>query len=84
VLVAIAADRADTQVLKGENGGRHLEHVAILKSLERVGKAEKGEAFSKDVSISAKGLAQMSRVIVFLQEPSQGKILGATVELFKN
>jgi hypothetical protein len=84
VLVAIAADRADTQVLKGENGGRHLEHVAIVKSLEKVGKAEKGEAFSKDVSISAKALAQMSRVIVFVQEPNQGKILGATVEIFKN
>ena len=84
VLVAVAADHADTQVLKGENGGRHLEHVAIVKSLEKVGRAEKGQAFSKDVSISAKALAQMSRVIVFLQEPNQGKILGATVELFKN
>jgi hypothetical protein len=84
VLVAIAADHAETQVLRGENGGRHLEHVAIVKSLEKVGKAEKGQAFSKDVSISAKGPAQMSRVIVFLQERNQGKILGATVELFKN
>lgn len=82
VLVAVAADHAESQVLRGENGGRHLEHVAIVKSIDKVGKAEKGQAFSKDVSV--KGLTQISRVIVFLQEPNQGKILGATVELVKN
>jgi len=84
VLVAVAADHAESQVLRGENGGRHLEHVAIVKSIDKVGRAEKGQTFSKDVSISVKGLTQISRVIVFLQEPNQGKILGATVELFKN
>ena len=84
VFVAIASDHAESQVLRGENGGRHLEHVAIVKSLEKVGQADKGQAFSKDISIPAKDLTQMSRVIVFLQEPGQGKILGATVELFKN
>jgi hypothetical protein len=84
VLVAVAADHGESQVLRGENGGRHLEHVAIVKSIDKVGKAEEGQAFSKDVSISVKGLSQISRVIVFLQEPNQGKILGATVELFKN
>ena len=84
VLVAVATDHAESQVRRGENGGRHLEHVAIVKIIDKVGRAEEGQAFSKDVSISAKGLTQISRVIVFLQEPNQGKILGATVELFKN
>ena len=84
VLVAVAADHAESQVLGGENGGRHLEHVAIVKTIDKVGKAEKGQAFSKDVSINAKGLTRISRVIVFLQEPNQGKILGATAELLKN
>src|SRR5215470_15368077 len=82
VLVAVATDHAESQVLRGENGGRHLEHVAIVKSIDKVGKAEKGQAFSKDVSVKA--LTPISRVIVFLQEPNQGKILGATVERFKN
>ena len=82
VLVAVAADHAESQVLRGENGGRHLEHVAIVKSIEKVGKAEKGQAFSKDVNV--KTHTPVSRVIVFLQEPNQGKILGATVELFRN
>ena len=84
VLVAVAADHAESQVLRGENRGHHLEHVAIVKSIDKVGKAEKGQAFSKDVNISVKELPQMSRMIVFLQEPNQGKILGAAVELFKN
>ena len=84
VLVAVAADHAESQVLRGENGGRHLEHVAIVKSIDKVGKAEKGQPFSKDFSISVKGLTQISRVIVFLQEPNQGRILGVASELFKN
>ena len=84
VFVALAADRAETQVLGGENGGRHLQHVAVAKSLAKVGKAEKGEAFSKDISVSAKSLAQPIRVIVFLQEPNQGRILGGTIQIVKN
>jgi hypothetical protein len=84
VVMAIAAERAETHVQRGENGGRNLEHVAILRNLTTVGKTEKGQAFSKDVTLSAKGMAQPSRVIFFLQEPNQGRILGATVEMFNS
>lgn len=80
VWLALAMEHAESQVRAGENGGHHLEHVAIVGNLTELGKAEKGKSFAKDVNIGAKALAQSGRVIVFLQEPGQGKILGAAVQ----
>lgn len=77
IWIALAIDHAESQVLKGENGGHHLEHVAVLKKLSQIGKLDKQRGFSKDVSF--KSIAQPSRLIAFLQEPGQGKIIGATM-----
>jgi len=81
VFVALALDHAQSQVLRGENGGHRLEHVAVVRSLSSVGKAKKVEAFSKDISLNADSSRGPYRVVVFLQEPNQGKILGAAVNL---
>jgi hypothetical protein len=70
-----ALSRAESQVLRGENGGRHLEHVAVARKLSKIGKAQAGQGFSKDVSVDL--LKQAARIIVFLQEPGQGTIIGA-------
>jgi hypothetical protein len=51
VFVALAFDHAQSRVLRGENGGRRLEHVAVVKRLTAVGQAKKGEPFSKDVTV---------------------------------
>ena len=80
VFVALALDHAESQVLHGENGGHRLEHVAVVRTLTRVGKVKKGEGFSQDVSLAADPSGAPSRLIVFVQEPNQGKILGAAVE----
>ena len=37
VLVAVVQDRATTRVAGGENAGRTLEHVAVVRSLTVVG-----------------------------------------------
>ena len=63
------------EVLRGENGGRHLEHVAVARKLSKIGKAQAGQGFSKDVTLDL--LKQPARIIVFLQEPGQGRIIGA-------
>jgi hypothetical protein len=79
VFVALALDHALSQVLHGENGGHRLEHVAVVRSLIRLGKAASGERFSKDVGLTLSTPGPF-RVIAFVQEPNQGKILGVTVE----
>jgi hypothetical protein len=80
VFVALALEHAQSQVLHGENGGHRLEHVAVLRNLVSVGRAAKGVMFSKDVSVALTAPGQPYRVIAFVQEPKQGKILGAAVE----
>lgn len=79
VFVALALDHAQSQVLHGENGGRHLEHVAIVKRLASIGKAKQGESFTKEVSLPMDQPPQGYRVIAFVQEPDQGRILGAAL-----
>ncbi|MCU1269831.1 MAG: hypothetical protein JWN74_1125 [Acidobacteriaceae bacterium] len=79
VFLALALDHAQSQVLRGENGGRRLEHVAVVKRLTAIGQTKKGEPFSKDVTIALDHPGQAYRLIAFVQEASEGKVLGATV-----
>jgi hypothetical protein len=79
VFVALALDHAQSQVLHGENGGRHLEHVAVVTRLSSIGKVKKGESFSKDVSLGVDSSEQPYRIIAFLQEGGDGPVLGASV-----
>jgi hypothetical protein len=82
VVFVVALNHADSQVAHGENAGRHLTHVAVVKSLSRVGTADAGKAFSSDVSVKVDGALQANnlRVVAFLQEPGQGRVLGVASE----
>ena len=77
VFVALALDHAQSQVLRGENGGRQLEHVAVVERLTSVGKVKKGEPFSKDVAIKMDHPEKDYRMIAFVQQADEGKVLGA-------
>lgn len=77
IWIALAIDHAESQVLRGENGGHHLEHVAVVKKLSQIGKLDKQRGFSKDVTF--KSISQPSRLIAFVQEPGQGRVVGATM-----
>jgi hypothetical protein len=82
LFAALALDHAESQVKGGENGGRHLEHVSVLRNLSRLQKIGKGEAFSRDVSLRLPDLSAKAsyRLIAFIQEPNQGRVLGSSVE----
>lgn len=79
VFVALALDHAQSQVLRGENGGRQLEHVAVVERLTSVGKMKKDEPFSKDVSVKIDHPEKDYRLIAFVQQPDAGKVMGAAV-----
>jgi hypothetical protein len=74
--IAIAVDHMSSHVLRGENGGRTLTHVAVTQSIARVGKWQ-GLA-GQDVPLTAKQLAATgeTRIIAILQDPQTGRILG--------
>jgi hypothetical protein len=71
VYVAVALDHIESQVLRGENGGKHLSHVAVVEPLKRVGKLEKGRKFGQDVELKLNPSVRSSdlRIVVFVQEP---------------
>ncbi len=79
VFVAVALDHVESQVLKGENGGKHLVHVAVVQQLAKVGKLAKGKTFSQDVQLKlAPGADPKNlRVVAFVQESGPGAVLGA-------
>ena len=72
VWLALADDRGTQQVASGENKGRTLNHVAILRSLRKIGTVKKGAEFSQMVEAPANG----GRIIVFVQDSGLGRIYG--------
>jgi hypothetical protein len=82
IFAAVALDHAESQVARGENEGKLLKHVAVVEELARIGKLEKGKVFSKDVQIKlpANMDLQNLRLIVFVQEPDLGRVLGAALQ----
>jgi hypothetical protein len=82
VYVAVALNRAESQVVGGENAGRRLSHTAVVKSIVKVGQLRKGQTFAQDVQLKLDFRAEASnlRLIAFVQEPGQGRVIGAAVQ----
>jgi hypothetical protein len=85
LFLALALDHAESEVLHGENGGRHLKYVAVVEEIKKVGKVEKGKDFNQDVELKLNPGAEANnlRIIAFVQESGRGKILGAAEQLPK-
>jgi len=81
VYVAVALNHVESQVLRGENGGRRLTHVAVVQQLVKVGKVEKGRSFDQEVDLKLKPGADPKnlRLVAFVQEQGPGKVLGAAL-----
>ncbi len=78
VLLAITEDDLTTNVRGGENGGRVLRHSAVARELKTLGTTSSGR-FETTVHLAAKSdwKKQSLRVIVLVQNPNSGLILGA-------
>ena len=81
VYVAIALDHVESQVLRGENGGRHLVHVAVVQELTKVGKLQKGKTFTQDIQLKLKPGTDPKnvRLVALVQESGPGKVVGAAL-----
>jgi hypothetical protein len=80
--VALADNRDESQVARGENAGRALAHVAVVRSLTQIGINGLGSPFARDVTISSQPGAGTNglRLVAFLQDPVSGQILGAALQ----
>jgi hypothetical protein len=80
-IVAVLTDDTDrSNVLRGENNGRLLQHVSVARSLTRV--ATIGDDAEESVHVPLPegfrlGSGAGHHLILFAQEPHQGAILGA-------
>jgi len=74
VLLGVADERHETHVTGGENGGRNLRHVAVLRSLRQVGSLDQANPFSQDVRIEIPRRKGSIRLIAFAQDQENGTI----------
>ena len=81
VYIAYALNRAESQVSAGENAGHKLAHVSVAKKIAKIGEIKNGEKFSSAFQLDhALGVdAKNGRVIVFVQEPHQGRVIGVAL-----
>jgi hypothetical protein len=69
--VATVQAEGGAEVARGENAGRRLRHVSIVRTLARV------NGFTHEMAAPGPGL----RVVAFLQEKGAGRILGVAAEV---
>jgi hypothetical protein len=75
--VALADNRQESHVARGENGGRTLAHVAVARVLKEVGAIDFSAASTKEIAVPVQfGSENGLRVIAFVQDPKSGYVLG--------
>ena len=77
-LMAVLADDSDrSSVLRGENSGQTLAHVAVARSISRVAKLRAAGEQTVQIQIPASfQAAQGHHLILFAQTPGNGRVLG--------
>lgn len=80
VYFAVTEDGLRSHVRGGENRGRTLTHVAVVRSLEKLGVARAGETFTVQHHIpSVAGRGGSRNVLVFVQARGSRRVLGAAL-----
>jgi len=80
LFVAIADNKAESQVARGENAGRSLAHVAVMRVLKPVGTIDLDSATARDVTLSVPSGTNGSRLVAFVQDPKSGHVLAVAVQ----
>lgn len=80
--LVLAQNHASSQVRDGENSGRTLNHVSVVRILTPVGELPRGQSLDKTVRVKLGSLASNPglRLIVFVQERNAGRVLGAAMK----
>jgi hypothetical protein len=78
--VALADNRQESHVARGENAGRSLAHVAVARVLKQVGMIDLDSASAKEITIPVQQASGASglRIVAFVQDPRSGYVLAVT------
>ena len=74
VWAAVADERDTSSVNRGENHGRTLDHVAVVRSLSKIAAVSRTDGLQRTVRLPIG--AAPGRVVVFLKE-AEGPVIGA-------
>jgi hypothetical protein len=80
--VALADNRQESRVARGENAGRSLAHVAVTRVLKQVGTIDLDSPSAKEITFPIQSGANGSRLVAFIQDPKSGHVLGVAVQRF--
>jgi hypothetical protein len=83
LVVALVEKNATSKVMKGENAGRTLSHVQIVRELQNInpGNRDKG---SVSMALPADFNGNGYEIIAFVQNTTNGEITGATKATFSS
>jgi hypothetical protein len=82
VWVAVADENDQSSVTKGENSGRKLAHVAVVRSLAKVGSLNKDRGFDQTVRLPLNPAnTGASRIVVFVAQPYSAVVGADSVQL---
>jgi hypothetical protein len=78
VSLAVTEDDLDSNVLRGENSGRKLKHMAVVRSLRAIGEAS-GErtGLSADVALETNWKRDDLGLVAFVQETNGRRVLAS-------
>src|SRR5262245_5908453 len=74
VFAAEAMESGTQDVVRGENKGRRLHHVAIAKELKQIGTVDDRTEFKAQLPVESG-----ARLVVFVQEPGNGLVWGTAI-----
>ncbi len=80
VMLATTEDHLGSDVRRGENHGRHLDHVAIVRRLVGLGRVTASDPSfnaAPQLALDPAWRAADVHVVVFVQEHASGRVLGA-------
>jgi hypothetical protein len=84
VWLAVIENNLTTKVARGENGGRTLQHSAVVRTMRNIGTIASGSSSWSarvPVAFAAEWERSRTRVVAFVQDHSSREILGASVTL---
>src|SRR5271155_3190422 len=74
--VALADNRQESHVARGENGGHTLSHVAVTRVLKQVGPIDLGASVKEIALPIQQGSGNGLRLVAFIQDSRSGRVLG--------
>jgi hypothetical protein len=76
LLFAVVDEKDESHVTAGENGGRTLKHVAVLRNLKHIGSLNRATGVSQSIEVPVPRGSGNLRLIAFAQDGTAGPIRG--------